>query len=88
MKYKVGDRVKVVRASTLDERDRWGDSWVPNMDRFIGRWCIISGISTFRKNTCRLYTEGDNVHQRLNFPLFVLIKMEVGQQLEFDFMKE
>jgi len=58
------------------------------MDRFIGRWCIISDIPTSRKNTCRLYIEGENEYRCWNFPSFVLIKMEVGEQLEFDFMKE
>ena len=85
MKYKKGDRVKVLRASTLDEEHKWTDVWIPDMDRFVGKWCIVVSVKDL---TCYgLRIEGDN-YTTWSFPAFVLAKIEVGQQLEFDFMRE
>ena len=88
-KFKKGNRVKVLRASTQDEEHKWSDVWIPDMDRFVGKWCIIDYVND--STCCGLYIEGGNCkyfHTIWNFPAFVLAKTEVEQQLEFDFMKE
>lgn len=87
-KFKVGDKVKVLRASTKEEHDLWLDSWVYEMDFAIGNKytiirCLTSGLeegALYPK-----YTLDDNSY--CNFPEFVLEnEMNIGQQLLFSFM--
>ncbi len=88
MKFKKGDKVKVLRASTENEYELWGDSWVYKMNQSIGKvfiirlYCGPHTIYNFAK-----YKLEDNSY--CWFPEFVLEKESVaGQQLVFDFMKE
>ena len=83
-KFKVGDKVKVLRASTNEEEHLWCDVWVPDsMDIMIGKEGTIIYI----------YTEGNYDSPSYSFggytvPEFVLQKVnEVGQQLLFSFME-
>ena len=84
-KFKVGDKVKVLRASTDEEEHLWCDVWVPcSMDSMIGIEYTIAYI----------YTEGNYDSPSYSFesyivPEFVLQKInEVGKQLLFSFMSE
>ena len=83
-KFKVGDKVKVLRASTFEEHHLWGDTWYPpGMDRYIGGKYIINGI-TREDNEFPSYR-----FKSYNFPEFVLqSEIQVGQQLLFSFMEE
>ena len=82
-KFKVGDRVKVLREPSSDEG--WGDCWVPEMTDTIGRVLTVDCV----------YSYGYRVHLyalypiSLRYPEFVLQNdMWVGQQLLFSFMGE
>ena len=82
-KFKVGDKVKVLRASTDKEEHLWCEVWVScNMDSMIGKEYTIEFI----------YTEGNYDSPSYSFgsyivPEFVLQKInEVGKQLLFSFM--
>ena len=84
-KFKVGDKVKVLRASIDEEKHLWCDIWVGiSMDIMIG----IEDTITY------IYTEGDYDSPSYSFggyivPEFVLQKVnEVGKQLLFSFMEQ
>lgn len=85
-KFKVGDKVRVLRASTNAEYDFWMYLWEPSMNEAIGKVMTIVCIT---HDTGRW---GDNLYPKyrfsytgLNFPEFVL-QIKVGQQLLFSFM--
>lgn len=86
-KFKVGDKVKVLRASTEAEQNLWKDPWMYSMNRVVGEICTITYCNP---NT---YWDSDEIYPKyvldkcsLNFPEFVLKKeIEVGEQLLFDF---
>jgi hypothetical protein len=88
-KFKVDDKVKVLRASTDDEYDLWLDSWVDEMDFAIGNVYTIIRYITYGLAEGALYGKyilDDGTH--CNFPEFVLqSEIQVGEQLEFDFMR-
>ena len=88
MKFKKGDKVKVLRHSTKDEEELWGDCWTDEMGGSIGKRFIV-------RNSCNNYSDYDFRKYKLNdnsdcwFPEFVLEKEPVaGEQLVFSFMKE
>jgi len=85
-KFKVGDKVKVLRASTAAEHDLWMDSWPPRMDKYIGKVLVVLEVL----NTENIY-KSYKYHLsdvRLNFPEFVLQdEVRIGEQLVFDFMR-
>ena len=88
-KFKVGDKVKVLRAPTDEEYDLWRDSWVGDMNGAIGNEYTISHYITREKNfneyIYKYYLDG----RGFCFPEFVLQKVnEVGKQLLFSFMGE
>ena len=85
-KFKVGDKVKVMRASTKKERDLWGDSWEKyEMDRIIGEISTIDYVYQEEYEYCK-YALAESGYA---YPEFVLQKANVvGQQLLFDFMEE
>ena len=88
-KFKVGDKVKVLRAPTEGEYDLWRDSWIPDMNDAIGNEYTISTCITREKNIneyiYKYYFNG----RSYCFPEFVLQKVnEVGKQLLFNFMNE
>lgn len=85
-KFKVGDRVRVLRVPTNAEYDLWMDCWMPRMDKYITKVLIVTAVL----NTADCYKAYkyhlSNV--RLNFPEFVLQnEIQVGQQLLFSFME-
>lgn len=86
-KFKVGDKVRVLRASTEAEHDLWRDSWQRSMDRYIGKvLTVIVVLNTEDYYKTYKYYLSD---VGLNFPEFVLEKeVRVGQQLLFNFYKE
>lgn len=87
-KFKVGDKVKVLRASTEKEHDLWMDVWVYKMNCVINSICTITYVNTTYSETF------DTVYPKyrldkcpLNFPEFVLQRYsEKGRQLLFPFM--
>lgn len=83
-KFKVGDKVKVLRASTFDEDcTLWGDVWFPfGMDKFIGQEYIIKTVTRieYKYPSYRL--------ENYNFPEFVLQDTTIGKQLLFPFMEK
>ena len=89
-KFKVGDKVKVLRASSPVEYDLWKDIWKMGMSKVIGEVCTITYCNP---NT---HWDSDTVYPKyqldkcsLNFPEFVLQKVnEVGEQLLFEFMEK
>ena len=88
-KFKVGDKVKVLRASLEGEYDLWRDSWLVEMNSAINNEYTISGCVTRRENfneyIYKYYFDG----RSYCFPEFVLQKVnEVGKQLLFSFMSE
>ena len=87
-KFKVGDKVKVLRASTEEEHDLWGDSWVPEMYKSIGKILTIDYIYSdeYREEyDCHKYSLEECGYC---YPEFVLQKVnEVGKQLLFSFME-
>ena len=87
-KFKVGDKVKVMRASTDEEYDLWRDVWMPEMGDVIGEICIIGYCNpNGHWDSNDLYPKYTLDKCGLNFPEFVLQKVnEVGKQLLFDFM--
>lgn len=88
-KFKVGDKVKVLRKSTYEEYDLWVDSWELCMDRVIGKICTITYCNPNR------YWDSDKIYPKykldecgFHFPEFVLEnEIQVGQQLLFSFMR-
>ena len=84
-KFKVGDKVKVMRASTDEEYDLWKDSWMLSMNCAIGKIMTIKYVNP----NGNLYPKYSFEEIGLNFPEFVLQNdMRVGQQLVFNFMEE
>ena len=68
-KFKVGDKVKVLRASTDEEEDLWGDAWVDSMNRRINTVATILHVdydNRFSYPKYKFNSEG------MNFPEFVL----------------
>ena len=89
-KFKVGDKVRVLRASTAEERDLWVGSWVSySMDKYIGEIHTIRNIFTYSTDSVpnpEYVTYG--LRGGYIFPEFVLQKVnEVGKQLLFSFME-
>ena len=89
-KFKVGDKVKVLRASTEEEHDLWMDTWMPSMNDAIGKVCTIRYCdSNDYWNSDTKYPKYHLKEYNSNFPEFVLqSKIQIGQQLLFDFAKE
>jgi len=86
-KFKKGDKVKVLRASTDVERDLWGDEWVESMNETIGKIYTIRFVFTWPQEYGYIYPIYTFEEFGLNFPEFVLQDVMAGKQLEFDFMK-
>ena len=89
-RFKVGDKVKVIRASTDAEHDLWRDLWMTRMNNVIGEICVIIECDS---NKCwgfdELYPKYVLDKCELYFPEFVLQnQIRIGQQLLFDFAKE
>lgn len=75
--FEKGDKVLVTRASTEGEGRKWADSWVPSMDKAIGKACEIIRIN---EGSITLGGKGG----LWNYPPFVLKLIGLkGQQLEF-----
>lgn len=91
-KFKIGDKVKVLRASTDEEEYLWMDVWVHEMNNNIGNsytiTCCINNEVWQEGATYPKY-KLDNPVCYKNFPEFVLQKdVAIGRQLLFDFMRE
>jgi hypothetical protein len=85
-KFEVGDKVRILRASTDEEYDLWGDAWCDSwMGENIGKVLIVNDLQNW--DNCYEYCK-----YRLNgywYPEFVLEnEIRVGEQLLFSFMKE
>ena len=83
-KFKVGDKVKVIRASTDEENDLWWDSWISEMSNYIGNKYTILGRSTTGDEygaTYPKYCLNNGGPDTYNFPEFVLQDAIVGRQL-------
>ncbi len=79
MKFKVGNKVTITRASTKDEDyDSWNTQWCSEMNKYIGTMQTINHLNVLF-NSCRF----ENMWS-WNFPLFVLRRKE--EQLLFEFM--
>ncbi len=89
-KFKVGDKVKVLRASTDEEHDLWMNCWVSSMDYAIGKICTIIHCDLHEcRRSDNIYPQYTLKEYSLNFPEFVLqSEIQIGQQLLFDFAKE
>ncbi len=84
-KFKIGDKVKVLRASTLEEYNLWRDIWESEMNEVIGRVAVIESVS-FSCDDCDYHKYMLSI-THYYFPEFVLQnEIQVGQQLLFDFM--
>ena len=86
-KFKVGDKVKVLRASTEEEHDLWGDSWMGEMTKRVKQVLTIEYIycDGYQEeyDYCKYIMKEDGYA----YPEFVLQNdMRVGQQLLFNFM--
>lgn len=87
-KFKVGDKVKVLRKSTDKEHDLWKDSWVLEMNDAVGNEYNIIEVMPQERLSCPKYRL-DLGGIKKNFPEFVLQNViNVGEQLLFDFMYE
>lgn len=86
-KFKKGDKVRVLRASTDAEHNLWMDAWMPSMNEAIGKICTIIYCNS---NKCwksdTLYPKYNLNEYGLNFPEFVLQDATIGKQLLFSFM--
>jgi len=85
-KFKIGDKVRVLRASTDAEHDLWKDSWNFRMTKYIGKVLTVLVVL----NTEDIYKSYKYYLSdvRLNFPEFVLQdEVRIGEQLVFDFMR-
>ena len=85
-KFKVGDKVRVMRASTDEEYDLWKDTWAGDMSEYIGKvLTVIEVLNTEDYYKAYKYYLSDI---NLNFPEFVLQnEIRIGQQLLFNFME-
>ena len=87
-KFKVGQKVKVLRAPTKAEYKLWYDSWMPEMDFAIGNEYIIMRCISYGLTHGAVYCKYElNDISRLNFPGFVLQDTTIGKQLLFAFME-
>ena len=87
-KFKVGDRVKVMRVSTKKERDLWGDSWVCGMSKTVGKVLTIEYVFGDGYQEEYEYCKYALAESEYAYPEFVLQNdMRVGQQLLFSFME-
>lgn len=87
-KFKVGNKVRVLRASTDEEHDLWGDSWVEGMDENIGKVLTIDYIYCDEWQKEYEYCKCTMGESGFAYPEFVLEnEIQVGQQLLFDFME-
>lgn len=87
-KFKVGDKVKVMRASTKKEHDLWGDSWMWEMSKTVGKVLTIDYVyhDDYQEEYeyCKYLLDKNDYA----YPEFVLQKVnEVGKQLLFSFME-
>ncbi len=85
-KFKVGDKVRVFRASTHAEERLWDDAWFTiSMDCMIGKVYEIECV-------CDVQQEKEFTTYVLggyNLPEFVLQnEIRIGQQLLFNFMEK
>jgi len=82
-KFKIGDKVKVMRASTHAEEHLWDDVWfAEGMDCMIGEKYTIRAINDiWCGNEFISYLVGGYM-----LPEFVLQDATIGKQLLFDFM--
>jgi len=88
-KFKVGDKVRVLRASTEEEHDLWMDSWQSQMNYAIGKVMTIEHVDSNNYTDGNLYPKYRFIGIGFNFPEFVLEnKIRVGEQLVFSFMSE
>ena len=86
-KFKVGDKVKVMRVSTKKERDLWGDSWIPEMSGTVGRVLTIDYIYCDNNQEEYEYCKYRFGESSYAYPEFVLQnEIRIGQQLLFEFM--
>lgn len=91
-KFKVGDKVRVLRSSTGKEHDLWQCWWMPSMNLVIGKVMTIEHVNlngNMRNNN--FYPEYRFKEVGMNFPEFVLElenEIRVGEQLLFNFMKQ
>lgn len=85
-KFKIGDKVKVLRAPNPSEEHLWDNTWYPpGMDKFIGGKYIIKAVDDYVSD----YEFASYRFEGYGFPEFVLQKdIVVGQQLLFSFMEE
>lgn len=85
-KFKVGDKVRVLRASTEAEHDLWRDCWMPSMNYAIGKIMTVKYIGNTWEDCLYLKYSFEEID--LNFPEFVLQKeIRTGEQLLFSFME-
>jgi len=84
-KFKIGDKVRVLRASTSKEHNLWGDEWVSWMDVNIGKVLIVNNL----KNHGNHYKYYKYSLDGCWYPEFVLERgIRIGQQLLFTFMEQ
>lgn len=82
MKYKIGDRVRVVRKVLREEF-----YWNPRMNDTVGKVYTILYITY--QGWCQLKTEtGMESHNFFYLPESLEPEIAIGQQLEFEFMKD
>ncbi len=88
-KFKVGDKVKVLRATTKEEDSHsvWYNSWNKDgMDCMVGQEYCVDYVNT--------WSDGDTMYPQYclggnySFPEFVLQDITIGKQLLFSFMGE
>lgn len=83
-RFKVGDNVKVLRASITAEEFLWGDCWCSLMDKNIGKVLIVDRLQNWDNNYEYYKYSLDGCW----YPEFVLQDATVNKQLEFAFMKQ
>ena len=88
-KYKIGDRVRITRASTEEEYDLWWDCWNREMTLTINRVVTICFIDMSGKRDGAKFCKYAFKETDYNYPEFVLEpEVKVGDQLLFPFMSE
>ncbi len=72
--FKVGDKVKVLRKAENGENG-WNNIWVPIMDKYIGKTCVV--VDNKNENGFGLILQDDSLRDdiRFSFPHFVLEKV-------------
>lgn len=82
-KFKFGDKVRVLRASTEVEHNLWMDGWMPSMNYAIGKVKTINYVNP----NGDLYPKYRFENTGMYFPEFVLQKLNIiGEQRMFGFM--